>query len=318
MRLIPVLALSSILVAALCAQNKPKVAEPLVSVDVIARDLKGKLLPSLAKDEFSIYENGVLQDLRGFESADSSLKVVLLMDCRPSIMAHYQKGHSEFAQAFAGALRPQDHLSIAGFGTTVKVLFDLQPSQKPVKNSWSESCSYKKFYGALDWAVKRLSQATGRKALVVYTNGVDADAPREIVKSGTTAVDGLVDPERDAGFQKILQAARGSLIPISFIAINTDVNPDPFSWPTFLHDLRQARIRMEQLSEASGGRVYFPKKPDEVISMLRQISSDLTAAYTLTYSPTKPWTETGYREIVTRVRSTGIQLQQLRKGYNAR
>jgi hypothetical protein len=64
----------------------------------------------------------------------------------------------------------------------------------------------------------------------------------------------------DPAFQKVLQTARASRASFNFVAIDTDLNPRAGTPVSMIYTLQQARARMEQLADASGGRMVFPKK----------------------------------------------------------
>jgi len=101
------------------------------------------------------------------------------------------------------------------------------------------------------------------------------------------------------------------------VAVNTDLNPDEFNTEE-IYNKQQLRSRIEVLASASGGRVVFPKKPDEVVKLYEQLAHDLGTSYSLGYVPTNVARDGTYRKIEVRLRDRSLRLRQSREGYTAR
>jgi hypothetical protein len=84
------------------------------------------------------------------------------------------------------------------------------------------------------------------------------------------------DSTRDKEFQKTMAAIKATDVVFYFVAVNTDLNPDPTQRyfgptgipngvtqvynPNLIYNMQQARARMQLVAEATGGRVVFPKE----------------------------------------------------------
>ena len=77
----------------------------------------------------------------------------------------------------------------------------------------------------------------------------------------------------------------------------------------------EARLRMEQLAEATGGRVAFPQALEEIVPLYERIGRELSIAYTLTYTPSRPWTTSSFRKIEVLPRTGDVRITQSRSGY---
>jgi VWFA-related protein len=143
----------------------------------------------------------------------------------------------------------------------------------------------------------------------------------------------VLDPKDDRPYQKTLKEARNQRIPIYFVAFNTDKNfePNQIGGDEFRslrvifpksnvadRYLTGVRARMEELAGASGGRVVYPERLEDIVSVYRQIGSDLGASYTLGYVSSKAAPDGTYRRIEVRTRDESLQLAQSRDGYYAR
>ncbi len=66
---------------------------------------------------------------------------------------------------------------------------------------------------------------------------------------------------------------------------------------------RRAKRAVEEISKASGGAVYFPKNPDEVISIAAQISNDIRNQFVLAYTPANLARDGSFRKVEVKVSS---------------
>jgi hypothetical protein len=176
---------------------------------------------------------------------------------------------------------------------------------------------------------------TGRKGVVVLTDGIQTD-PKMAMKNRVIAGRSLArvpDPIDDKGFQTALKVVRSSDVVFYFVAVNTDLNPDPsgdFSQgglnrfsstgiydPSGIYNMQQFRLRMQLVAEATGGRLGFPKSPSDVGGLYEDIARELGTNYTLWYSPVKASeaNDTREREIQVRVKTAGLQIRQNRYSY---
>jgi Ca-activated chloride channel family protein len=306
--------------AAAAAQGVPtfSVDVPLVSVDVMVTDADGKPMNTLTKDDFLIYEEGVLQEIQNFSAVDVPYNVLLLFDCSGS--AKPQKELMSAAMMrLLNNLRPQDTIAIAEFGEGVDLRVDWRPRNDGAINvglGTFAGCNNTDFYGAIAWAARKLQGVSGRKGVIVYSDGM-AQMPLRPMAVGGRGVHRPADSQDDPGFQSLLQTVRASATSFYFVAIDTDVNPRTGTPPAGIYALQQARARMEQLAEVSGGRVAFPLKPDDILPMYERVGRELGTSYSLGYVSTNSGKDGRFRPIIVRLRDDGARIRQSREGYVA-
>src|SRR5205823_14674011 len=85
-----------------------------IVVDVSVTDSANRPVLSLSKDDFSIYEDGRLQELRGFYSADTPCNILLLFDRSSSTKEQWPLLQSSLDR-FVDAMRMQDRIAVATF-----------------------------------------------------------------------------------------------------------------------------------------------------------------------------------------------------------
>jgi len=306
--------------SALLSQDQPaaapdsiKVDVPLVSLDVTVVDSQGRSIMDLNRSDFSILEDGAPQPIRNFSSVKAPYSVLLLLDCSESTRDRMTLLLDGMVR-FVDQLRTSDNVAVAAFGSDVHTILDWSPERKRKINFGdSPICRSTDFYGAIDWSVRKIHGMTGRRGVVVFSDGFHTDVARKDMLVNGNRVRRVVPPAEDRDFQRILKRVRESGATFYFVAVDTDRNPGrEYAGP--IPDLQQIRARMELLADASGGRIVFPKETSDVVPLFLQIGRELGTAYSLAYTPSHP-KDGNYHSIEIRVRGEGYQVQQSRKGY---
>src|ERR1039457_1548582 len=202
MRLLCVFTLAS----ALFAQTPPQQAKPVdelasikVDVDVVSvlasvRDKKGALVPNLAKEDFTILEDGKAQLIKYFtRETDLPLTIGLLIDVSGSQRNLIQMERSPASQFFAQVLKKKAEAFLISFGEEAELLQDYPGSARLLTNAMNDlrvssgvgglgpgpvptaggprgTVLYDAVYLA---AHDQLQKQVGRKVIVVITDGVD-------------------------------------------------------------------------------------------------------------------------------------------------
>src|SRR5262245_36159920 len=273
-----------------------KVDVPLVAVDVSVKDGAGKAVTDLAKADFEVYENGVPQELRYFTPVSTPYNILLLFD-RSGSTQHKWPLMQRAVAGFIANLRKQDRLAIGSFDSELEIQTEWTGDRETALLSLPELIRPKaagstNLYAALERTVRKQFQKTsGRRALVVLTDGRDSSLYTELTKRNW-----MPDPATDRLFQRALKAVHDQRIPVYFIAFNTDKNLEPnmigadeyrnlqviYPRTTAANRyLEGVRIRMEEIAEASAGRVLFPERMDDIVPLYEQIGRELGVSYSL-------------------------------------
>jgi Mg-chelatase subunit ChlD len=153
-----------------------RVNTTLVSIPVSVMDRDGKYIPDLRKEDFHVWEDGVEQKVAYFASTEKPFTVVLMIDTSGS--TRFKLGEiQDAAITFVDQLRPDDRVMIVSFSDRVRFL-----SKQPTTDHsilvhdirQTEPGSGTRLYDAVDQVInERLNQIEGRKAIVLFTDGVD-------------------------------------------------------------------------------------------------------------------------------------------------
>jgi len=307
-----------------------KVDVPFVFLDVTVQDASGKIINDLAQDTFEVYENGTRQEIRYFKPVSAPYNILLLFDRSGSTQDKWSLMQRAVAGFIAG-LRPQDRIAIATFdselqeqlnwtGDRQKALLALPQLLRPQKLGGTD------FYGAVEQTLRReFTKATGRRVLVVLTDGRDTSIYKELMLRNR-----LLEPADDRRYQRVLKTARNQRIPIYVIAFNTDKNLEPnrlgadeyarlqvvfprSSVPQ--RYLAGVRKRMEELADVSAGRILYPERLEDIIPLYQQIGHELGTFYTVGYVSSNSDKDGAFRRIEMRTNDPSLRLTQSRNGY---
>ncbi len=157
-----------------------RVNTTLVTLPVSVMDRDGRYIPNLQKDDFRIWEDGVEQDVAFFASVDKPFSVVLMIDTSPSTQFRLEE-IQDAAISFVNQLRPDDKVMVVSFNQDIKVLSELTTDRSKLQRAIykAKTDSGTSLYDAVDMVInKQLHKIQGRKAIVLFTDGVDTTSER--------------------------------------------------------------------------------------------------------------------------------------------
>ncbi|HET9131863.1 MAG TPA: VWA domain-containing protein, partial [Terriglobia bacterium] len=295
------------------SQDVIRVDVPQVSVDFTVTDSMNHAILDLNRDDVEVFDNGEQRTIQNFSPVKTPYNVVLLLDCSDSMRERLNMLIGSMAR-FGDQLRPEDKAAIAIFGTEVQLVMDWNLDKQKVAHIPDlPICRGTEFYRALEWAIKKLREANGRRGIVIFTDGRESDVTRKSVKVNGTELRRVVPPIEDRAFQNILKDARASGAPFYFVAVDTDINPGK-EFGGAVPDLQQFRARLEVLAEETGGRAVFPKQPTDVVPFFLKIGAELGNSYSLGFSPSKSGDSKPHK-IEIRVRGRDYTVHQSRDTY---
>ena len=146
----------------------------LVGVPVIVTDSTGRYVSDLNQTEFEVQEDGVKQNISVFQGAAEPISVVLLLDT--SVSTQGKLGDiRRAANAFVDQLQKSDRIKVISFDDQVRELGEFSADRTLVKKAiLSAQSGYStKFYDAMNVALEVLREVDGRKAIVIFSDGVD-------------------------------------------------------------------------------------------------------------------------------------------------
>jgi Ca-activated chloride channel family protein len=298
------------LLAVSCAAGAPAFAQtqgqpPLTfgsSVDIInltvtVTDAQGRLVPGLDRDAFSVYEDGVKQELALFNRDRLPLSVVLLMDASAS-MDDKMAAAKVAAKRFVSTLVEADRARVVAFNNRIDVLQDFTSDK-----------------AALNAGIERL-QPAGSTALhnAFYISIKDLQKEKQVgAGARRQAIILLSDGENTASIvtdEQVIELARKAEISIYSIRLTADFEGDKgraaFSQATHL---------LSVLARETGGQAFFPAQIQELDSVYDRIAEEMRTQYSLGYVPTNLRKDGRYRRIVVRIPGRDNVVLRHKLGY---
>lgn len=153
-----------------------RVNTTLVSIPVSVMDRDGKYIPNLRKEDFRVWEDGVEQQVAYFASTEKPFTVALLIDTSGSTRNKLEE-IQDAAIAFVDQLRTDDRVMIVSFNDKIRVLTPQPTNDRALLRNairQTEAGSGTRLYDAVDQVINQyFNHIEGRKALVLFTDGVD-------------------------------------------------------------------------------------------------------------------------------------------------
>jgi Ca-activated chloride channel homolog len=298
-----------------------KLHTTLVQVPVVVSERGGRYVSDLNRDEFAIFEDGVRQNLELFGSVEEPFSAALLLDSSGSTESALEQIKSA-ALAFIGNLRPQDRVMVVSFNDSVEVLSDLTSNTAKLAAAVRsiKAGQFTQVYEAVYTAVwERMREIPGRKAVIVFTDGIDT-ASSEISEEDTLdavieSEDIIVYPIRYATRQDVEQKMearlRTSISSNGAGAVNEKLEQ---SRRELDRTYREADEYLQQLAEMSGGVLERADRLGDLKSALGKIAEELRHQYLLGYYPTNRQKDDRSRKISVRVTRPGL-LVRARPAY---
>lgn len=280
----------------------------LITIPVSVFDRNGLYIPGLSQDNFKIFEDGKEQEIAYFGTSDKPFTVILLIDTSPSTAYKIDEIHRA-AAAFVDQLKPQDNVMVIEFASNINVLTESTNDRERIykairKADWGDGTS---LYDAVDFSLrKRLSKIEGRKAIVLFTDGVDTTSMRST-------------------YDKTIDMAEESDCLIFPIYYNTFFqqprNTGGMGWPGGIGTIRSPRGQsaedyavgkkyLDELAMYTGGRVFRPEAtPGGLTAAFEGIAEELRRQYNIGYIPAEEGKPGQRRQIKVRVDRPNLVLR---------
>jgi Ca-activated chloride channel family protein len=162
-----------------------RVNASLVTVPVSVLDRDGRFIPGLQKEDFRILEDGVEQQVAYFAPVEQPFTVALVIDTSGSTRFKLED-IQDAAVAFLDQLRPADRVIVVSFDDDVRVLSEATNDRAALRNAIrrTHTGNGTRLYDAVDLVIRQqLANVQGRKAVVLFTDGVDSTSKRASYQS---------------------------------------------------------------------------------------------------------------------------------------
>lgn len=263
----------------------------LVVLHASVADKKGKLITDLPKNAFKVYENGQLQDVKQFRREDVPISFGILIDDSGSMRDKRARVEAA-ALALIKASNPQDEVFIVNYND--EAFLDV-----PFTNDMSK----------LQQGLTRIDSRGGtamRDAINMSIDYVKSDAKKD--KKVLLAITDGNDNASTSSLERLVQRARNSGTLVYAIGLLSEEEK---------REAKKAKRALKEITEATGGLVYYPKEVGDVQQMALQIAQEIRNQYLIAYSPAIQNLDGSYRQIKVTVDAPGKPVVRTRTGYYA-
>ena len=269
----------------------------VVSLNVTVLDAQGHYVTDLQDSDFSVFEDGVKQDLTFFNKSNVPIALSLLLDSSAS-MEQRMPIAQEAAIGFARKIRPQDLAQIVDFDSRVEILQgftnkveDLEKAIKATASGGSTS-----LHNAVYISIKELAKVKARN-------------PDEIRRQAIVLLSDGEDTSSLVSFEEVLELAKRSETAIYTIGLQPRETSQ-------LKGFREAEFVLRQFAQETGGRAFFVQRAEDLKDIYGQIADELSSQYTMGYAPKNTKRDGAFRRLVVQVGRQGLTTRN-KRGYYA-
>jgi VWFA-related protein len=274
-----------------------------VMLPVTVRDASGQLVTTLTREHFRVFEDGRLQPLSDLALRRVPVDVVLMVDASSSAAANLDD-FQRAVEGFASNLSPDDRISLIKFDDRVELLQDWTQSRVQLRRSLRRIVPgvFTRFNDALLLAAReQLSRARGRHAVIVLTDGIDSGrgystleaALRALLEAQATI---YVVSNTEIERQKKRAELDSLLSSSASVARFNELRIGDLRESLRVLDLSEQNL--EQLTGATGGRLYKPASFDQLDATYREVAEELRHQYALYYTPLNKARDGRFRRVL--------------------
>jgi Ca-activated chloride channel homolog len=268
----------------------------VVSLNVTVTDGMNRFVTDLEQQEFSVFEDGVRQEVTFFNRRQQPIALSLLLDTSASMEQHLPTLQTA-ATNFVKRLKPNDIAQVIDFDTRVEIRQAFTTNRADLEAAILQTSAggSTSLHNAIYIALRELRKIRAvteedvrRQALIVFSDGEDTSS--------------LVS------FDEVLDLAKHSETSIYTIALRgSDTQAKGF---------REAEFVLRSLARETGGRPFFPVKIDDLAGIYTQIADELSSRYTLGYTSTNSKRDGAWRHVVVQIGRPSLTART-KNGYYA-
>jgi Ca-activated chloride channel family protein len=224
----------------------------VVQITPVVTDDHGRFVTGLTQKDFRVTDDGVPQKITSFSDEHSPLELVTAIDVSSSVREALP-GIKKASIRFLRGLEPADQVTVLGFNDNIFTLARRSTDQVVRERAIGRLASWgaTALYDAIVRAVGVLGSQTGRRAIVLFTDGDDQSSHTPL-ETAIAQVEGS-----DAMIYAVGQGR----------AVNS----------------KELQKLLQRLATTSGGRAFFSNTPSKLDEIFAEILDDLHHQYLLAY-----------------------------------
>ncbi|HEX3131185.1 MAG TPA: VWA domain-containing protein [Thermoanaerobaculia bacterium] len=252
-------------------ENLEHVEVNLVELYTTVTDATGSLIRGLTADDFQVLEAGRPQQIARFELVENlPLTLGFAIDTSVSMASSLSEAQRA-AEGFLRKLQPHDRAFAVGFSSRPYLVMPPTDDLEAVSQSLEglSAMGRTAIHDGLITSLYYFRGYRGQRALILLTDGEDTSS--------------------NTPWEKALEYARRSGVAIYTVGLNV---------PAISMEVRN---HLSELAEATGGRVFYVERADELAGVYGEIEHELRSRYYLAYNSDRPEDE-GFRPVEVKVK----------------
>ena len=262
----------------------------MVSLQVLVTDDSGQTITGLRPENFTIYEDGVKQDITHFSPIEANLTVAVLVE----FSKRNEPFHDDVYNAMYGflrTLRPGDWTAVVGYDIHTNIISDFTQNRNEVYNAFRQfkfpTSDESNLNDAIIEMIDRTQEIEGKVAILLISSGLHT--------FGAHTHDQVLKACKDAN---------ASIYAISvgrFLREYLDMRGSLSQWTN--SDFIQAEGRLKAFTDYTGGVAYFPRFNTELPAIFENISNLLRNQYNIGYFSNNTKQDGKFRKIKVEVKT---------------
>ena len=306
-----------------------KVSTTLVTLPVSVTDRNGRYIPNLTKTDFRLWEDGVEQQVAFFSSVDKPFSVVLLLDTSGSTRFKIEE-IQDAAISFVSQLRSDDRVMVVSFDDDIRVLTEFTSDRNRMRDAIRRTRTGRgtRLYDAVELVInQRLNQVDGRKAVVLFTDGVDTTSSWASYESNirdAEELDALIYPVQYDTYRDVGGSGGGGSWPGTqrktspidiLIGIlggsggSINIGGGGGGVGGSRGEYERANRYLRDLAEKTGARQYQADSTSNLTYAFANIAEELRRQYSIGYYPVRPPQPGQRRQVRVRVNQPNLAVR---------
>lgn len=282
-------------------QFRAEVDQVVIYASVYDNDFQ--LVSGLTQEDFRVYEDRVLQEVTYFGQDDVPSTIGVVLDISGS-MRNKMDLVNKAAGLFLEMNHPENELFLISFKDKVELEERFTRDPEDIRDAMHNlivsggTALYDAIYLAAEEA-RRGSEA--KKALLIFTDGEDKDS--------YYTHEELIAKLEELDVQVYLVAF-----------LDADLSGSGGFFGIFRSERQKVQEKMEAITEATGGKTFFPEKIEELDDVFAGIAQDLRNQYRIAYVSSNPTKDGEWRRIDVALEDSKAKQYRIRarKGYYAK
>lgn len=243
-------------------QDQPIFRAAIRTVPVYATvlDANGRLVPDLAQEDFSVFDNGRPAEVALFSSEPQPFTAVVMLDTSASMTANL-KLLNQAAEQFLLRLLPVDRAQVGAFNDKIQLSGEFTNDRDALIAALDDLYfgNPTRLNDAIGASLDALQGIDGRRVILVFTDGEDTSSR---LRFGT-----------------VLDRARDEEVMVYSIGLESE----------YFNGVRVVRSRptrdLRKISEETGGGYFELKRTDELAPTFSRVAQELRSQYLIGFTP---------------------------------